>query len=343
MTRALLPLVLALWAATPSAVVARVVTHTRLDFDGDGKTDAVILELQQSAGIYRDLVWHVLRSSDGMLSITQWGRSDDVPVPFDYDGDRKTDLSVWRSYVSGIAWWFTLQSSTGLMSATPWGSSARHFGAPIDDPRAAADFDGDGRVDLAVYRWPGGFANYGPNVWYVKRSSDGVIVGQPWGLSDDFPIDFPRPGDYDGDGHADFGAQRYTGGGKLFHLLQSSKGFAAIFFGAGGTAIGDYDGDGRDDLADIQSGSGLYVWYVRASSDDSLHSTVWGAPGIDRPTPGDYDGDGKLDVAVWRYAAHTFYILRSSDGGLTVVTWPESDPLGQYHYPIAGSGPFFFF
>jgi hypothetical protein len=39
------------------------------------------------------------------------------------------------------------------------------------------------------------------------------------------------------------------------------------------------------------------------------------------PVPGDYDGDGRTDLAVFRPPTAEWFILSSSDGGLTQVTF----------------------
>jgi hypothetical protein len=72
-----------------------------------------------------------------------WGGADDVPVPADYDGDRRADIALFRP---STGTWHVLFSSTGMQSGmeVPWGD---HTVRP-----AAFDHDGDGRADLAVLR-----------------------------------------------------------------------------------------------------------------------------------------------------------------------------------------------
>ena len=52
----------------------------------------------------------------------QWGQAGDIPVPGDYDGDRRTDFAVWRPATGE---WFVIDSSTGQPrpAAQQWGQA----------------------------------------------------------------------------------------------------------------------------------------------------------------------------------------------------------------------------
>ena len=229
-------------------------------------------------------------------------------VKADFDGDGKTDLSIWRGPSST---WQVINSSNGALQVTPWGTSA----APYFDVIVPGDYDGDGKTDQAVWRG-------GDSTWYIRKSSDGQALAQLWGASYAPYFDVPAPGDYDGDGKTDLAVWRPADG--AFYVLKSSDGgVIAEAWGSNGDipTPGDFDGDGKTDFAYWRPSNG--TWFIKYSGGGT-QSIPWGAgyaPYFDVPVQADYDGDGKTDVAVWRGQDSTWYIRKSSDGQVSAQLW----------------------
>ncbi|MFN6964200.1 MAG: FG-GAP repeat domain-containing protein [Pyrinomonadaceae bacterium] len=279
-----------------------------IDFNGDGKTDFAVVR-NTGGGTGGQVTWFINLNGTGTTNGYQWGLATDYFVPVDYDGDRKTDIAVWRPVAtgqpSGNAYFYILQSQTNTVRIEDFGQSG-------DDPTVVGDYNGDGKADVAVYR--AGAASGQQSTWFYRTAPGGPVIYAPWGQNGDFPA----PGDYDGDGKGDFVVQRNNGGGQArFWMQQSTAGFNSIVFGTPSDTIvpGDYDGDGKTDIAVVRASAGQIHWFVRPSSTGTISggpTAIFGASATDNIAHGDYDGDGKTDFAVWRQG--TFWVLGSTSG-----------------------------
>ncbi len=248
---------------------------------------------------------------------------------FDFDGDNKADVSVFRSS-DGV--WYQLNSTAGF-SATQFGSStdkivpadydgdgktdyavwregvwylqrstagftSAQFGSPGDIPMPA-DFTGDGKAELVVYRPSNG-------VWYTLNLANNAFNATQFGAAEDKPV----AADYDGDGKSDYAVYRPSNG--VWYMLRSTAGFGAIQFGISTDkpVVGDYDGDGKADQAVYRPSNG--VWYLLKSTQ-GFAAMQFGVS-TDVPTPADFDGDDKTDVAVFRPETGVWYRLNSASG-----------------------------
>ena len=254
----------------------------------------------------------VFTSSSGTVTTAPAGLTvtSDRPLAADLDGDRKTELMVWRP-PSGLWEWLSSSSAYAAAEGAQWGNITQ------GDVPLVADVDGDGIDDFLVWRAPTG-------TWYWLTSSSGYNAAaagaRQWGNAS--LGDVPLVGDIDGDGKADLMVWRAST--ATFYWLTSSSGFS---YGAAGQRqwgnvalgdvpiLGDFDGDGRTDLAVWRQSTGTWLWVTSSSAYTSGGSVQWGsAAHNDRRFLRDIDGDGKADLLVWRPSSGTWFWLTSSTG-----------------------------
>jgi len=305
-------------------------TGLRNDFDGDGKTDFALTGPVSSRwvrtiyvrGQWRTFVskrhpissaWFLMQSTAGYRS-QEFGWTTDRAIPGDYDGDKRTDLAIYRQ---DTATWYIIDSSSGTTRSAV-------FGRPGAIP-LSGDFDRDGVTDLAVYD-----RNSGD--WIIQRSSDNSVQVRNWGWSGAIPV----PGDYDGDNTTDLAVYDTAAGD--WYIRRSGDGqLHRQNWGWPGAdpAQGDYDGDGITDITAYDPVGG--VWFVQRSGNGNTWRQVWGGAG-GVPVPGDYDGDTIIDIAIFDPVLSTWSILKSSDGqtlggGPQQFGTPDTKPAATQQLP----------
>jgi hypothetical protein len=136
---------------------------------------------------------------------------------------------------------------------------------------------------------------------------------------------FDKVNDFDGDGKADYAVTRNENGQKIWYLLRSTEGFAALAWGLTDDIVvaGDYDGDNRTDIAVARLGitgnnNRLNTTYFLSSATGGVGivqaDAINSAGTLSFPNQ-DYDGDGRTDPAIFQWHAIGGVAYRASSTG----------------------------
>jgi hypothetical protein len=303
------------------------------DLDGDGDLDLVSSDTTNNT-----LLWV---ENDGKGNFTPHVIQKDEPGWFerlavgDIDGDGRPDVVVVKNKDGDVVWF----RNPGKPASQPW---TRHVitkgGLPGAYDVTLADFDGDGRLDVAASSWTRG----NQFVWFHNPGKDGLDREWPKHVIED-KLSETRTicaADFNGDGKIDLlgtasGAalvawyENVSEPGKPLqwkkHVIDD-KSPAPIH----GHPV-DLDGDGDIDVVmalgmregPLPRDQHQVVWYENVGKPG--RGTEWkkhvigNLPFAFEANAADLDGDGKLDVIA--------------------TAWGSSGQLVWFQNPGAGQGP----
>jgi len=262
---------------------------TRADLDGNGRSDALAINLATGA-----LVASLL-AANGTRSWVTIGTPRDPamrPVGFgDVDADGRADV-LWRNPVTGTNEIWRMRGLTYSLIGLP--SQAARF-------RVAAfrDFSGDGKADALFHDsvtgeslvWRLGAEGF-VNTLAVDRAPTGMQLA--------------AVGDVDGDRSPDFVWLNVTTRRLDAWLLRGLVPRAVVSLGTAAAVsrlegAGDFDGNGTDDLAwtrTTPSGTVIDVWFLAGASAPKIGTTVLLAAGSTLRGVVDLDSNGKDELVV---------------------------------------------
>lgn len=274
--------------------------YTRNDFDGNGASDLTVF--RNNSFFNYNGQWFDKNISDESYNALSFGYMGDIPLAGDYNGDNISDRVLYRP--SSSTWYIVFSGSGNTFSTS--------FGISTDIPLGEADFDGDGRTDLAVFRPQMGAFVYQPSSGWGEQAS--ISLGQNG--------DIPLVCDFDGDGISEAAVYMPSYGKWSF-----SDGLETLSFGerADIPLAGDFNADGICEVMLFRPRTAEWI-----KQDGSAISF---GQGSDVPILADFNGDGGLEYAVWRVNEAMWYVRESEDQissyqfGLWDDVIPATEPL----------------
>ncbi len=317
------------------------------DLDGDGKPDLV-------ASSNFELNISVFRNTSTAGNISFAPKVDFSTVSgvhgitiTDIDGDGKQDIAT-VCYLNGTLSVFRNTGSQGVISFAPKVDFIVALGL---ESIASSDFDGDGKIDLAV-------TNNLLNTFSIFRNTStlGTISfaaradinngsgNQPYGIT---------AGDLDGDGKPDLSVviTNTTGSGAQLFRNTSSTGnisfnFSTSLNGASGstsyhTAIGDVNGDGKPDIALTNTGAGkVNVYQNNSVSGTIAFGTGYSFQGRFGPygiALCDLDADSKPELSVSEFTMDNISVFNNKCGTPEVVSFTPTTAASGATVTITGT------
>jgi len=314
---------------------------TVADFNQDGKADLAVAGVRVSV---------LLGNGDGTFTAASGS-----PVPISsppYDDFASPYLGPIlaadfnHSGHQGFAVALTQNQAAAIMLGNGNGTfvpSSAYFAStadPTTSALAAADFNGDGNLDLAI-------ANqiYG-SAFVALGYGDGAFNGAGNLNASGFPMGI-AVGDFNGDGKLDAivagGASGPGGGEGLNVSLGNGDGTFTLANGSpipfqqylGPIVTADFNGDGKLDVAvAAYEGNELYILLGNGDGTFGTPTTITVGNDPNAIVAGDFNNDGKLDLAIANGGDNTVTLLLGNGDGTFTQASASPYPVGKLPYQI---------
>ena len=302
---------------------------TLADVDGDGKLDILVCDMNQGwVVIYRNISTGGTLTADSFATpvVLSTGADPRHVRVADLDGDGRPDVICANSGSSTIS----IFRNIGVAGTLTAGSFAPRVDlACVNQSQdvAVADFDGDGKPDLAV-------VNFGATELSVFQNvgTIGLIGTNSFGTRVDLPALAQSQTimalDVDGDGKLDLVTGANGNAISVYRntaatgALTTNSFAAAVNFATPGWAhtvgVGDINGDGKPDVGVVGQANNFMSMFQNVSQKGSITNTsmasrvdyaagsnAWGI------SVGDLDGDGRPDVIFCNQYDNTISIYQN--------------------------------